>query len=167
MPTPTRPQLDLNDSPRTAVFREVETILRADPTLRRVVKCWRSWQGVPGDAQELSPAAGGPAVRLTPVGSEEQFQFPDAQTGTLTIGVEAAVAGTCVDDVLNLWWAIERAIYPADQAAKFAIQQAIQQAGSKTGLCTFSSPSLDMDAGRVNWSIAGQIKTDVLLKLNT
>lgn len=157
--------IDLNMSPRTMVFRKIESILRNDPTLKRVVKTWRTWEGKTTDVEPLTPI-GGPAIRLTPVNGEERFVFPDAQKGQLIVGIEAAVAGTFVDDPTNLWWAIERAIYPPDQTARQNIQQALNQAGSTTGLCTFSPPSYQQDEGNINWFVSGQIKTEVLLNLN-
>ncbi len=48
--------LDLPQSPRDAVFRAMETIVRSNATFQRVVKpiSFRTWQGNPEDAKEFT-----------------------------------------------------------------------------------------------------------------
>ena len=63
-------KLDLDDCARTSVFRRLETILRSDPTLIRVVgTSWKTYSGLPTDA---TPFAGLPrrqAVEMISQGS--------------------------------------------------------------------------------------------------
>jgi len=160
--------LALPVSPRTKVFRAIVAVLKADPVLSNAIKpdAFRSWAGVSLDNQEFSFSMA-PAIRLTPTNGPEGFLFPDAQVGDLYINVEMLVSGTNVDDQQNLWWAIERAIYPADYTAKTTIIQNLQNAGANTGLCFFSQPAFDPEPKDRFFAATGQIKIAVRLQLNT
>jgi hypothetical protein len=154
--------------PRTTVFRKIVQILKNDPVLSNVIRpgSLRSWSGSSHDNVEFSYSQA-PAIRLTPASGPEDWKYPDAQVGALYINVEMLVAGTDADDEINLWWAIERAIYPFDEAKRFAIVRELQQASAHSGLCTFSQPAFDPEPGNKFFAATGQIKIDVLLQLNT
>ena len=49
--------LDLPTSPRAAVFRAMETIVRGNSVFHRIVKPdnFRTWQGEPSDIKPFSP----------------------------------------------------------------------------------------------------------------
>jgi hypothetical protein len=59
--------LDLPQSPRDAVFRAMETIVRQNATFQRIVKptSFRTWRGNPEDAKEFTFEIA-PAMRWTP-----------------------------------------------------------------------------------------------------
>jgi hypothetical protein len=158
----------LPTSPRTLVFRTIVQILKADPVLSSVIRpgSLRAWSGSGHDSMEFSFSQA-PAIRITPSNGPEEFKFPDALTGALYLNVEMLVAGTDADDELNLWWAIERAIYPFDQAKRTAIVLQLQQASAYTGLCTFTQPAFDPEPQNKFFAATGQIKIDVLLQVNT
>ena len=139
--------LKLPESPYASVFRAIEKTLRNDPTLKTAVQptSWRTWEGKPADKQAV-PLTGAPGIRLTPDPGADQWWSPDAAVGTLTIHCELFVRGLCIDDVLNLWWAVVRALYPVDQTTKLAIQAALVAAGAETGLVTFVKPAADVSA---------------------
>jgi hypothetical protein len=158
----------LQDSPRTKVFRAMMSILKHDPVLTSVVKgpSFRTWDGSATDTADFSNATC-PALRFLPTNGPEQFQFPDAQVGPLFVEVHMLVAGNNVDDPQNLWWAIERAIYPTDWNKRVANQSALQAAGAKTGLVFFTQPAFDPGPENRYFACQGQMKVDVLLQLNT
>ncbi len=59
--------LNLPQSPRDAVFRAMEKIVRTSPTFGRVVKptSFRTWSGKPDDPKEFSVNVA-PCMRWTP-----------------------------------------------------------------------------------------------------
>lgn len=113
---PRRERLSLTDSPRVIIFRLVEEHLRADTTLGRTVRTWKCWRGQPGDKDEISYAQA-PAIRLTPRPGPVDWWTPFKYHGSLFIDVELIVQGTCIDDMDNLWYAIESSLFPASMAA--------------------------------------------------
>ena len=158
--------LNLPTSPRTSVFRALDKILRNDPVLQRTVRpqAFRSWSGNSYDSVDFTLAMA-PCLRLTPSNGPEVWKFPDAFVGPLFIKVEMLVAGYDVDDVLNLWWAIEKALYPSDNVAKSANISTLQAAGAYTGLAEFTQPAFDDSPENKFFAAYGQIKIDVLLQL--
>jgi hypothetical protein len=164
----------LKPSPRTTVFRAIILILKNSPVLRTAIKpeAFRSWTGASHDNIEFTKSLA-PALRFTPTNGPEGFLFPDAQVGDLFINVEMLVQGTNVDDAQNLWWAIERAIYPgpmpllAGGATTNSNIAALQLAGANTGLVLFSSPVFDPEPADQFFACQGQMKVAVRLQLNT
>lgn len=164
-PYPTQKSLDLDDGPRVRVFRALEQVLRNDPTLRRVIgpKSWRTYNGTPADKQPFG-ATSAPAIVLYPVPGPEGFWSPDAMVGDLHVRVELTVRGTCVDDADNLYWAIERAIYPQDQASKLAVNAALKAAGAHTGIVLFTMPAFDPRADAASDGLlqaSGELKVQI------
>jgi hypothetical protein len=161
------PLLPLPKSPRTNVFRAIVKILQCDLVLRNIFRpgSFRSWSGAPHDELEFTFAIA-PAIRLTPANGPEQFWSPNAQVGDLLVNCEMLVAGSNVDDVQNLWWAIEKAIYPADQTKAMANAAALQTAGAHSGLSLFSQPAYDPEPADKFFAATGQIKIAVRLQFN-
>jgi hypothetical protein len=159
--------LDLDDSPRTLVYRQLITFIRTDPTIRRVFRpaAVRAWDGSPADAAEFSVAMA-PCVRFTPICGADLIEFPGAFAGDLLLNIELIVKGTCVDDLFNAWFALARAIYPRDPAARAANVQALVAAGAKTGIVEFSQPAFDAKPEEQWFLGSGQLKIAVLSFLN-
>jgi hypothetical protein len=157
----------LQNSPRTNVYRALMTILKLDPVLTSVVKppSFKTYDGSQHDTADFSNATC-PALRFLPTNGSESFKFPNAQVGDLIIQVHMLVAGTNVDDPQNLWWAIERAIYPSDFAKKMANQQALRDAGAETGLALFTQPAFDPVPENRYFACTGFISIKILLQLN-
>jgi hypothetical protein len=134
--------LPLTTSRRTATFRALEAILRADHTLRKVVadKHWYTWDGSPASAGPLP--ANLVAIRLTPAPGPAEFWSPTEQESLLFIDVELTVPGLLIDDLLNLWQAVERAIYPEDHVVAMQHVATLQAAsGGAAGMVKFSQPA--------------------------
>lgn len=85
--------------------------------------------------------------------------------GPLFLNVDMLIPGTDADDELNLWWAIEHALYPQSFAAQQANVAALQLAGANTGLCMFSQPAFDPTPSDKFFAATGQIKIDIRLQL--
>jgi hypothetical protein len=160
-------RLDLPTSPRTAVFRQLIAILRADPVLSATLKTLLCWEGKPTDAQDLT-TGNAPALRVTPANGPDEWRYPEAFAGDLYLNCELLVTGYDADDLFNLWWAIQRAIYPASFAAKTANVAALQAAGSRTGLAEFSMiATVDLPPDSNLQHAMGQIKINILEQLTT
>jgi hypothetical protein len=160
--------LDLNASPRTTVLRKIETILKMDPTLKRVVGTWRTWREKPGQNPPfgIEQAVGRVAIRLTPINGPDTWKFPNAFVGWLYINCEYLILGADADDPLNFWWAIENAIYPGGTGTNANVA-ALQAAGAYSGLTEFSIPGYDESPDGTFWACKGQMRIEVLNQLPT
>ncbi len=160
--------ISLNQSVRASVFRKVVEIVRIDPTCKRLFRegSLKAWTGKPQDAGPLALEQS-PCLRLTPGAGPETWSFPDAMVGALFLDLELVIKGTDADDVMNVWEAIQRAIYPVNQTARLANIAALQAAGAYTGLPSFSAPAVDLHPDGAGFFCTGQIKIDVLLQLNS
>ncbi len=168
MATPTLP---LKTAPRTSVFRALLGVIGCDPTLRRIFGkpgSLRVWDGSTEDAADFALVQA-PAARFTPMsGGVDDWFSPEMQFGDLVVGVELLVRGTNVDDVMNLWWAIQRAIYPETPDGPLAIANKLMAAGATTGMVTFIEPAFDPDAARSNgyFLAYGRMKVEIREILN-
>ena len=153
-------------SPRTKVYRALCSILQHDPVLSTVIKPdnFRTWAGKSHD-NIVFEFSNSPSLRITPTNGPEEWKFPDAFMGWLYLNCEMLIPGTDADDELNLWWAIERAIYPEDYEAQQANVRALQLAGAYSGLTDFSQPAFDPAPTDRFFACSGQIRIQVLLQL--
>jgi len=160
--------LDLPQSPRDAVFRAMETIVRSNATFQRVVKpiSFRTWQGNPEDAKEFTFEYA-PAIRWTPMNTGEEFRTPDTMAGDLLINCEVLIKGTNCSDLTNFWWMLTRCFYPSTLSQRNANIQALQAAGARSGLVLFSQPAFDPGPDGVFFAGQGQIKIEIQSQLNT
>lgn len=125
---------------------------------------FRCWSGRSHDSFEFTFSSS-PSLRITPTCGPESFLFPTAMVGPLFLNVDMLIPGTDADDELNLWWAIEHALYPQSFAAQQANVAALQLAGANTGLCMFSQPAFDPTPSDKFFAATGQIKIDIRLQL--
>lgn len=158
------PSLDLNTSPRISVLRLVETILKNDPTLKRVVKTWRTYKEKPGQSAPFGTDLPLPAIRITPATGPDMWRYPDAFVGALYLNFEMLIQGQEAEDVFNLWYALCVAMYPGGGGTQTNIQ-ALQVAGANSGLVEFSAPAFDPTPDGSMWLAVGQMKIDVRLQL--
>ena len=160
--------LDLPQSPRDAVFRAMETIVRSNATFQRVVKplSFRTWTGNPEDAREFTFSIA-PAMRWTPMNTGEEFKTPDTMAGDLLINCEVLLPGTNVSDLTNFWWMVTRCFYPSLLTARNANIQTLQAAGARSGLVLFSQPAFDPGPDGVWLAGQGQLKVEIQSILNT
>lgn len=155
-------------SPHRLVFREFVRILRADVTVGRACKVIKAWEGKGTDADPLTIAQA-PCIRLTPIGhAPDQWQYPEAFSQTLPINIEVLVPGYDVGDMLDIWYAVKRAVYPKDHGKKLLNIEALRKAGAKTGMGLFSVQAAGDHPPESNLQAAiGQFKIDILEQLTT
>jgi len=158
---------------RARVYEVLINYLVTDPVLESVVKHWIT--AIPRIDGIKAPACASTetTIRLTPLLGPVQWYSPDAQLGNLQVKVEMLVVGTSSGsldmlDVLNLWEAVENAFYPVgDQTKELAIQKALRDAGSHTGLITFSQPTSFAGADENTVQITpGLMQVDVIRAFN-
>ena len=113
--------LDLPQSPRDAVFRAMETIVRSDSDVPadRQADQFPDLAGQPEDAKEFS-CEYAPAMRWTPRNTGEEFKTPDTMAGDLLINCEVLIKGTNCSDLTNFWWMLARCFYPSNLASRQA-----------------------------------------------
>lgn len=161
--------LDLDTAPRAAVWLKLIEIIRIDATIKRTIPraaSFRYWTGTDEDSQPFTTELA-PAVRFAPAAGPDVWLYPGSLAGDLLINCEMIVQGTAVIDVMNLWWAIQRALYPKLQSARQVIQVALNAAGATTGQPVFSQPAYSTELTD-NCQIAmGQIKIQIQENIDT
>lgn len=104
-----QPLLPIRSRYRGPAFRGIEAVLREDPVLASAVKTWRSREGFDTDMQvpafDMMPLIG-----LSPVPNPNAMEAIDLTRINFQVSVQMFVPGTCVDDILALWEAVEDAI---------------------------------------------------------
>jgi hypothetical protein len=157
----------LTRSVPTAVFREVEEILRGDDTLKKVVDTWKTY----GDHDRKSPVGAkrqGLEVRLFPFIQGQQPESADSHTLQLQTQADLIFPTTDAGDWLDVWLAIQRALYPDTFADRQAIQARLREKGAHTGECLFlpprPNPQLAGESGFL--ALSGQIVLQVRWMLN-
>lgn len=146
---------------RAAVFRAIVQRLQTDPVLHGAVKTWMTWSSNPLDRSDATLGLM-PAVRLTPQIGPTDWYTPDSMLGPLQIKVEMNVEGIDADDPLNLWEAIERALYPTDRADELAWEASLRAAGAETGQVKFSQPASIQSADENQFICIGMMSVDVI-----
>lgn len=104
-----RNRLSIRSKYRGPCFRAIETVLREDPVLVDVVKTWKSRQGLDTDAQAPGYDMF-PMIALSPVPVDNTVFGVDETKINFMVSVDCFVEGTCVDDAMALWEAVEDAI---------------------------------------------------------
>jgi len=162
--------LDINAAPETKILRAFETILKCDPTLKRVVKVWRTWREKPGQNPPFAIAQVPPgqvAIRITPTNGPDEWLFPGTFKGAVYLHFECLIQGGDADDPLNLWHAIKLAFYTGVANTQNANQQALIAAGAYTGLPLFSAPFGYAGTDATFWECQGTCKIETMLTFNS
>lgn len=159
------PKLNLPTCFPVAIFRRIDHRLRNDPVLHRTVNTWMSWEGGPDDRTPPSIAQT-PCVQLTPMAGEGNPWAASTLTGPLRITVDMEIQGSCVDDMINLWFAVMRAIYAADQAVRLQLQRDLQSDGAFPGDCSFGIPNFVDSGNEATMKASGTITIAYRFDLN-
>lgn len=128
----------LTDSARTIVYNMVVAALKADTTLSAVIPPGQ-WTTYTEDAPRVrnSPLEnnGYPAIRILPFGLPATQEANTLQNSWFAIGIAITTAGLDVRDLLNLWGAVEAALFPGDGSKTLAnnIRAALAAAGAAAG----------------------------------
>ena len=163
-------KLDLPTSPRAAVFRAMETIVRQNSVFNRIVKPdrFRTWQGRTQRHQAVL-VSGGALYSLDPDEHGRGIQDSGHDGRRPTHQLRSHRRGRrAVDDLTNFWWLLTRCFYPPSGGApRQAIIQTLQAAGARSGLVLFSQPAFDPGPDGVFFAGQGQIKIEIQSQLNS
>lgn len=110
---------DVAEGEEEQVWRYLVGLLRADPTLMRVVKTWVLWDRGNDDAAWPTEAQT-PWLRLTPTGQRVSRVGAAALEAPLLISVETCVSSRDPIRRMRFWTAIRRAILPVHDPDKLA-----------------------------------------------
>ncbi len=159
--------LDLPVSPRAAVFRAMEAIVRGNAIFQRVVKPdhFRTWEGHPRDVKPFTLSEA-PCMRWTPMNTGEQFRTPELISGDLLVNCEIVIRGSCCDDLTNFWWMLTRCFYSSDGGNQANVRTLVG-AGARSGLVFFSQPAFDPSPDGVFFAGQGQLKIEVQSPINS
>jgi hypothetical protein len=153
------------------VFRRIVQQLRNDPVLQRALNGQiLAWEGRPTDSQPLAPTTR-PGIRLTPTFGPDVWAFPDAFRGVMYIGVDIIAPGYDIGDMLDLWWAIQLALYPfnpatGNNAPALQFQLELRQLGAYSGLIEFTLPAADDSPSDLLQGATAQMKVEMKSIIN-
>lgn len=104
-------------SPWSRAFEDFCRVLQTDPLLKSVIKTWQVWDGR-RDPQTAPTAASLPRceIRLAPASSGWETEGQHA--APLSVDVELIVPSLDARDLLDLWWAVVKAVYPDDSGRR-------------------------------------------------
>jgi hypothetical protein len=159
------PKLSLPDVEETIAFRAIDSILRTDPVLQRVVKSWSSWNGESGDVFMPTPATC-PSLELTPQPTASRWEAEGMHAMPFNILIRAAVNGTDVNQIMNMWGFVRRALWPSDPTRLLAIQTRIAEARVTRPTLTMQGYGTKLAEGGVRL-LAAQGTLNVLLLIDT
>jgi hypothetical protein len=111
--------------------------------LAKTIRTWKLWDGSKlAQGPDLSSEM--PVLRLEPAIGPQTWWSPDAHIGPLMIRVNYSIQTRYVEDVLNLWEAIENALYPYGRwDEQERMRMALVECGSDTGQWEFAMPASD------------------------
>lgn len=135
------PRLSLEDSVETKLYRAFVGVVKADPVVSKVVKTFRDWSDSGTDRVPIGATGQMPSVEFWPSGSRENYATPDTMLAEFYVDVTVQVQGLLIDNALNLWGAILRAVRPKDQAAALAMNRRFKDAGAETGVVKVTRPA--------------------------
>lgn len=137
------------ESSRTKVYRRICDQLRTDPVIGGRVE----WVFRSGDRNDVVAfALDKPTIRLTPKMGPGEFKYADGQRNDLIVEIEMAVPNTpAATDFLDLWTAVEQAIYPFNQLEKQQkFKRALGELGAEIGEILFNNPPNPEDVREEN-----------------
>ncbi len=148
----------LPNSTPTLLFRKVVQILQNDGPLSRAVCEWKTFTERDGKSG-TADARGKATVSLFPYIYPNQGRFtPSSDRLPLAIAVTMSFDSSDAGDYLDLWLAVQRAIFPVDRAARDAIIRQLQELGSLSEP-VFRSPTPDATNAPASqrWECTGTI----------
>lgn len=129
-------RLDIPDRAYSIVYKAIVDALKADATLSSVFKptAWTTWMG---DATQNSPFESSvyPWIVTLPTFLPASSETQTRQSAPFGVRVIIAVAGLDVRDLMNLWGAVEDAVFPGDgsKTLNHSIRTALEQASVGRG----------------------------------
>ena len=128
----------LPDSARTIVYEMVVAALKADVTLSATIAApqWTTYLEADGSNRNTAIEANAyPAIHLLPFGMGASSETQVRQDAPFGIAATITTAGHDIRDILNLWGAVEAALFTGDggKALNNGIRAALATAGQARG----------------------------------
>lgn len=121
------PSLALPKSPWTKAFGAIVAILETDPALKAAGVIVRSMRG---NGEDVAAIPTFPMIALTPQSRGSSWATEGMHEIPLGIQIDLFIRGTCVDDLMNLGYAVLTALYPANGSARETV---VSQLTSREG----------------------------------
>ena len=137
------PKLALPDVEETIAFRCIDSILRNDPILKRVVRDYNAWTGDASDVFSPTPATC-PNLQLATRATGAKWETEGQHAMPFTIAITVAVNGSNLDQLLNFWGHVRRALWPKDLDRMNAIRAKIAAAGITKGTMAMNATGFQM-----------------------
>ena len=156
-------------SSRTRIYKRIVAQLKTDPDIGSRVE-WICWDGSRKDVTTI--ASNKPTIRLFPQLGPGQFAYADGQRNDLIIDVEMFIQNSYdATDCLDLWTAIEQAIYPFNQREKQKkFELALEALGAEIGEILFAQPGnaepASTNEGRAGFYCRGSMTISVRRTFN-
>lgn len=159
------PKLDIPDQTETIAFRALEKVFKNDPRLSNVVRFWATWTG-DMNIDMMKPTFGTcPFFRLSPFPDASDWVTESQHDLSIIVQVELFTAGSDVNQIMNLWGATRRALFPAALSAKQAIMTSLQAVGISKPIITRASYGvIQQEEGVVILTATGMIKLVLLVQ---
>lgn len=120
--------MNLPDSPWSRAYRGVVQLIKTDPRLKTAGV---TVLAMDGKKRSLPVESNLPWIRISTIDESSAWRSEKSHDAPLGLVVEVAVASNDVCDLLNLWWAVVRAIYrePEDVDLRAARDRILADAG--------------------------------------
>lgn len=128
MPKLSYPILSLPTAEEAGAFRALERVFRDDETLAATIRQWVTWDGDVSDLTEPTFSTC-PFLRLSPHGDASEWATEQQHGGAVVIRVTLCAAGTDANQIMNLWAAVRRALFPSDLTQRALVLSPLQLAG--------------------------------------
>jgi len=153
---------------RSKVFQRIVEQLQTDPLLRSLIKRWNVWDKAVSPA---TTAANEIAIQLTPRLGAVDWYSPDTQYGPLQVQIDLWLPGNSrgiynAVDALDLWEAVESALYPPDIDKRKAFKRDLQCLGAETGEIRLAQPATLQSAGEDGYVQVGLLQLNVKRHIN-
>jgi hypothetical protein len=147
MATRSAPQLQIPESVEAAAFRAVEMIFKNDPVLGPLVRFFSAWRDEDNDIVDAEWNIC-PYLRISPTPIESDWVTEGQHSGGFQLRCEMAVQGTNVNNIMNYWAVIRRAIWPVDVPTQQAI--ALKIRGAHQDIEGVTKPRIQMSGFSVS-----------------
>jgi len=160
-------RLRLPDVEETLAFRAIDKVLKHDVILHSVVKRYNSYTGSAEDTQ-MPTVSTCPYLQIVPKPLTSRWECEGQHRMPISVVIRLATQGTDIDDLMNFWGCVRRALWPTNPARRAAVEAIINGAGivrPTLKLSAFGIPLKDKDRDSAMLGAVGDL--ELLLFIDT